>query len=253
MEDRIPHTPEGQLLGLADRADTIAGMFGLGMEPTGSKDPFALRRAANGIIRILAEGTLPLTLEQVAEAAAEGRGELVGRMLAFFRERLEFYLREAGAHTYDVVSAVLVVGAADVRDAVSRAEAVSATRSSADFTALSAAFKRMRNILEQAREKGVAIPSEVDDSLLVEPEETALAERATDLASQVEAQRAGGNYRGALEAIATLRPQVDAFFEAVMVMVPEESVRANRLALLTRVLSDFSRIADFSEIVSAGS
>ena len=253
MDDRIPHTPEGQLLGLADRADTIAGMFGLGMEPTGSKDPFALRRAANSIVKILAEGTLPLTLQGVAEAAAEGRAELVLRMLDFFRERLEFYLREVGTHSYDVVAAVLAAGTTDVRDAVARAQAVTAVRQSGDFAALSAAFKRMRNILDQAREKGIAIPSEVNVLLLLEPEETALAERSADLADEAEAMRAGGNYRTALERIATLRPQVDAFFEAVMVMVPEETVRANRLALLARVLSDFSRIADFSEIVTAGS
>ena len=254
MDDRIPETGEGQVVGLADRADTIAGMFGLGMEPTGSKDPFALRRAANGVVKILAEGKLLFTLIEVAEAAAEGRGELVGRMLAFFRERLEFYLREAKGQAYDVVAAVLAAGAEDVRDAVARAEALTAVRGEGggDFAAVSAAFKRMRNILEQAREKGIAIPERVDEALLVEPEETALAERSADLAREVEALRAERNYRGALQGIATLRPQVDGFFDAVMVMAPEETVRANRLALLRRVLGDFSRIADFSEIVVAG-
>ncbi len=254
MEDRIPRTREGQVVGLADRADTIAGMFGLGMEPTGSKDPFALRRAANGVVKILAEGELAFTLLDVAEAAAEGRGELVGRMLVFFRERLEFYLREAKGQAYDVVAAVLAAGADDVRDAVARAEAVTAVRGEGDgdFAAVSAAFKRMRNILEQARDKGIAVPERVDEVLLVEPEETALAERSADLAREVEGRRAKRDYRGALERIATLRPQVDGFFDAVMVMAPEETVRANRLALLRRVLGDFSRIADFSEIVVVG-
>lgn len=257
MDDGIPRTPEGQVVGLADRADTIAGMFGLGMEPTGSKDPFALRRAANGIVKILAEGELQLTLGEVAEAAAEGQRELVARMLLFFRERLEFYLRDAKGQAYDVVAAVLATGEDDVREAVARAEAVTAVRAAGDggggdFSAVSAAFKRMRNILEQAREKGIAVPERVDDSLLIEPEETALAERAADLAREVEAMRGERNYGGALERIATLRPQVDAFFDAVMVMAPEEAVRANRLALLHRVLADFSRIADFSEIVVTG-
>ncbi len=257
MEDRIPRTVEGQIVGLADRADTIAGMFGLGMEPTGSKDPFALRRAANGVVKILAEGELRLTLLDVAGAAAEGKGELVGRVLLFFRERLEFYLREAKNQAYDVVAAVLAVGADDVQDAVARAEAVTAVRAAGgegggDFAAVSVAFKRMRNILEQARQKGIAVPERVDEALLVEPEEMALAERSAALAAQVEGMQAARDYRGALEQIATLRPQIDGFFDAVMVMAPEETVRANRLALLRRVLGDFSRIADFSEIVVAG-
>ena len=255
MADGIPRTAEGQLLGIADRADTIAGLFGLGMEPTGSRDPFALRRAANGVVKILAEGALPLTLREVAEAAAGGQTELIDRMGMFFRERLEFYLREAKAEAYDVVAAVLIAGADDVRDTVARAAAVSAVRKAAggeDFAALSAAFKRMRNILDQASAKGIAIPEQVDGDVLIEPEETALAERSADLAIQVEAMRAERSYLAALQAIATLRPQVDAFFDAVMVMTPEEDLRANRLALLRRVLNDFSRIADFSQIVVAG-
>ncbi len=257
MEDSVPRSAEGALLAIADKADTIAGMFGLGMEPTGSKDPFALRRAANGVVKILAETALPLTLGDVAEAAAEGREDLVLRMLAFFRERLEFYLREAKRQAYDVVAAVLASGSDDVRDAVARAEAVTLVRvaggsGDGDFGAVCAAFKRMKNIVTQATEKGISVPERVDEALLLEPEETALAERSSDLARQVESMRAAGDYRGALEAIAELRPQVDGFFGAVMVMVQEESVRGNRLALLRRVLGDFSRIADFSEIVVAG-
>ncbi len=257
MEDRVPRTVEGSLLAMADKADTIAGMFGLGMEPTGSKDPFALRRAANGIVKILAETALPLTLRDVAEAGAEGTGELVGAMLGFFRERVEFYLREVKGQAYDVVAAVLAAGFDEVGDAVARAEAVTAVRAATgaggdDFAAVSAAFKRMGNILAQAREKGIKVPAQVDESLLLEPEETALAERASDLAAAVDAMRAAGEYEGALRAVAGLRPQVDAFFEAVMVMAPEPQVRGNRLALLARVVGDFSRIADFSEIVTAG-
>ncbi len=255
--DGVPRTTEGALLAMADKADTIAGMFGLGMEPTGSKDPFALRRAANGIVTILAETALPLTLREVAEAGAEGKLELVGALMGFFRERVDFYLREAKGQAYDVVAAVLGVGFDEVRDAVARAEAVTAVRVASaagtdDFAAVSAAFKRMKNILAQAREKGIEVPAQVEESLLLEPEETALAERAGDLAGQVDALRAAGEYEGALRAIAGLRPQVDAFFDAVMVMAPEPQVRGNRLALLARVLGDFSRIADFSEIVTAG-
>ncbi|WP_263384088.1 glycine--tRNA ligase subunit beta [Granulicella arctica] len=247
MEAAIARTPEGQLLAIADKADTIAGMFGLGLEPTGSKDPFALRRAANGIVKTLAESAVPLKLSEVAAAA--GAPEKVA---GFFGERLEFYLREARGQAYDVVKAVLAVGSDDVRDAVARAEAVTAVRGSADFAAVSAAFKRMKNILAQAAEKGIAPAASVEAGLLTEPTEQVLAERSAALAGRVGALREAGSYVAALEAIATLRPQVDAFFEAVMVMAPDEAVRANRLALLARVLGDFSGIADFSEIVVAG-
>ncbi len=255
MEDRVPRSAEGVLLSIADKADTIAGMFALGMEPTGSKDPFALRRAANGIVKMLAAAEVSLTLREVAEAGAEGKVELVGKMMAFFAERVEFYLREARGQAYDVVKAVMAAGSGDVRDAAARAEAVTEVRgaeSAGDFLAVSAAFKRMKNILEQAREKGFAVPTEVDETLLLEPEETALAERSADLAARVQELSAEQKYAEALRLIATLRPEVDAFFDAVMVMVADEALRGNRLALLARVVGDFSRIADFSEIVVAG-
>ena len=253
MEDAVPRTVEGALLAIADKADTIAGMFGLGLEPTGSKDPFALRRAANGIVKILAESAaaLPMTLGDVADAATKDESVRL-KVEVFFAERLEFYLREAKGQAYDVVKAVLAAGANDVRDAVARAEAVTAVRGSDDFAAVSAAFKRMKNILSQAKEKGIAAGSNVDAALLTEATERALAERSAELAHRVSALRAEKNYKAALEQIATLRPQVDAFFDAVMVMAPDEAVRANRLALLEKVLGDFSGIADFSEIVVAG-
>ena len=253
MEDRIPRTVEAQLLAVADKADTIAGMFGLGLEPTGSKDPFALRRAANGIVKILAEGVLPLTLGEIAQAGVGSADEaLIGKIEMFLAERLEFYLREAKGQAYDVVAAVLAVGADDVRDAVARAEAVSAVREGEDFAAVSAAFKRMKNILAQASEKKIAAAHALDVAMLKDGAELALAEKAADLKPKVAALRAGQDYRGALEAIATLRPQVDAFFDAVMVMDPDEALRANRLALLARTLGDFGGIADFAEIVVAG-
>jgi glycyl-tRNA synthetase beta chain len=253
MEDSVPRTTEGALLAISDKADTIVGMFGLGLEPTGSKDPFALRRAANGIVKTLAEGKtpLPLTLGDVADAASENETVRL-RVEVFFAERLEFYLREAKAQAYDVVKAVLAAGANDVRDAVARAKAVTAVRGSDDFAAVSAAFKRMKNILAQAKDKGVAAGAGIETALLTEPTEKALADRSAELAGKVKTLRAEKKYTTALEQIATLRPQVDAFFDAVMVMTPDEAVRANRLALLEKVLGDFSGIADFSEIVVAG-
>ena len=259
MEDSVPRTVEGAVLAIADKADTIAGMFGLGLEPTGSKDPFALRRAANGIVKILAESTiaLPLTLREVAGAACGQNEALAVKVLRFLQERLEFYLREVNTQAYDVVKAVLAAGAEDVRDAVARAKAVTAVRGASsgdtgDFAAVSAAFKRMKNILSQAGEKGIASGPGVDDALLTEATEKALAARSAQLAVRVSSLRGEKSYAAALEEIATLRPQVDAFFDAVMVMAPDAAVRANRLALLEKVLGDFSGIADFSEIVISG-
>ncbi|WP_263377639.1 glycine--tRNA ligase subunit beta [Granulicella paludicola] len=249
-KDEIPRSAEGIVLGLADRVDTITGMFGLGMEPTGSKDPFALRRAANSIVRLLSESSLNLKVSDVL-AVGDLKPETAAKLQAFFSERIDFYLREGCDQAYDVVKAAVAAGSDDLRDLVARAEAVTAVRGSEDFLAVSAAFKRMKNILTQAAEKGIAIPSAVDVSVLAEPTEIALAARSAEVATGVEILRAAGDYRTALEAISTLRPQVDAFFEAVMVMAPDEAVRKNRLALLQRITRDFSRIADFSEIVSS--
>jgi glycyl-tRNA synthetase beta chain len=250
-DDAIPRSAEGAILGISDRIDTIAGMFRLGMEPTGSRDPFALRRAANAIVRILAQSSLPLLLSDVINAATPPY-ETVLKLLSFFTERIDFYLREGCDQDYDVVKAVMAVGHSNIRDVVARAEAVTAVRGSEDFAAVSSAFKRMKNILSQAKEKGFAAGSSVDAALLTEPTEKALAERSAELAGSVRAFGSDKNYKAALEQIATLRPQVDAFFDAVMVMAPDAEVRANRLALLERVLADFSGIADFSEIVVAG-
>jgi glycyl-tRNA synthetase beta chain len=254
MDDSVPRTVEGSLLAIADRADTIAGMFGLGMEPTGSKDPFALRRAANGIVKILAETSvpLPLTLSEIAGRATENEA-VESRVRAFLVERLEFYLREVGGEAYDVVAAVLAAGNDDVRDAIARAQAVTAVRASADFEAVSAAFKRMKNILGQAKEKGYAdlAPHEAEVGNM-HPTQADLKQAAHTLQHKVAQLREDHQYVPALEAVATLRPQVDAFFDQVMVMDPDEKVRRSRLALLTSILKSFSGIADFSEIVTAG-
>jgi len=248
MESSIARTPEGQLLAIADKADTIAGMFRLGLEPTGSKDPFALRRAANGIVKTLAESAVPLSLSEIAKAAES----FDGKMIAFFGERLEFYLREAKGQAYDVVKAVLAAGADDVRDAVARAEAVTAVRGSEDFVAVSAAFKRMKNILTQAQERGELPTSGEGQSGAVHSTQMELMTKEEEIADRVKRMAERREYVGALEAIATLRPQVDAFFDQVMVMDPDPKVRASRLWLLKKIVSNFSGIADFSEIVVAG-
>ena len=257
-EDHIPATVEGQILGLADRMATIAEMFALGLEPSGSKDPFALRRAGNGVIRILAESELPFTLAAVQEIAAEQSARLRASggmevLIRFLKDRLDFYLRETRGYTYDVVNAVLAAELTTVPDAAARAQALMDVRGSADMAAISTAFKRIKNILRQAREKDgdgfSGRPVVLGD--LTEPAERKLHAEITHLAPEVEALRAWQQYPEALERIAALRPAVDAFFDSVMVMVTEPKLRQNRLALIESVLGNFSRIADFSEITPA--
>jgi glycyl-tRNA synthetase beta chain len=247
-EDAIPETVECRLFGVADRVQTVTAMFGIGMAPTGSKDPFALRRAANGIIKILAESDIPLGLASVLNAAA-AKDASRQQLNDFFRERLSFYLKDVRGFAYDVVSAVLATGADDVRDAIARAEALTAARESADFAAISAAFKRIKNILRQAEEKKFEIGSAKDVKLSEEAQQ--LSDATSALAPKVAELRQQRAYGEALAAIATLRPAVDAFFDKVMVLDPDPVIRGAHLGLIDEVLRSFSGIADFSEIVTA--
>jgi glycyl-tRNA synthetase beta chain len=263
MEDAAPATVEGAVLSIADKADSIAGMFALGLVPSGSKDPFALRRQANGIVKTIAEHKLPLRLSDImADARIRFRGSefekkfsngaYVESVRSFFRERLEFYLKEARGYAYDVVSAVLAVDSDDVVDAAARAEAVSRVRGSADFESISGAFKRMKNILRQASDKTKVIALRVDPAALQEESEKELATLIPQAVATVEKLSGAGNYEGALLEIAKLRPAIDKFFDKVMVMVEDDNLRANRLALLQTLVKEFSTIADFSEIVTQG-
>ncbi|MFY9647332.1 MAG: glycine--tRNA ligase subunit beta [Terriglobales bacterium] len=263
MEDSAPATVEGAVLSIADKADSIAGMFALGLVPTGSKDPFALRRQANGIVKTIAEHKLPLRLSEImADARIRYEGSEAEKRFSnaaydesvrsFFRERLEFYLKDARGYAYDVVSAVLAVDSDDVVDAAARADAVSKVRGSADFESISGAFKRMKNILRQAAEKKAAIAVRVDAAGLREESEKELAALIPQTVAAVEQRRSTRDYEGALLEIAKLRPAIDNFFDKVMVMVDDENLRANRLALLQTVVKEFSTIADFSEIVTEG-
>ncbi len=247
IEDAIPSTVEGQLLGLADRIQTIAAMFGIGNAPTGSKDPFALRRAANAIVKILAESSLPLTLAGVL-AASRIEGANKDQVVAFFTERLNFYLKDVRGFDYDVVNAVLAADADDVRDAAARAEALVAVRGSEDFAAVSAACKRIKNILRQAEEKGYNPAQARLGELALEAID--LWHRSKEMEPKIAKLREQRSYREALALIATLRPTVDAFFDKVMVLDPDEKIRGANLGLIEEVLRSFSTIADFSEIVT---
>jgi glycyl-tRNA synthetase beta chain len=268
MEDSVARSTEGAVAGIADKADTIAGMFGLGMVPSGSKDPFALRRQANGIVRTIAEHKLPLNLRLLFEWAREGyegaaveskfasKQDYLASLTNFFRERLEFYLRDVQGYAYDVVNAVLSAGSDDVVDAVERAKAVTEVRDSEDFASISVAFKRMKNILRQARETGKWSDAQQSTASVKvihdtgEPAEQELAIKASATALVVKQLRQQKQYVQALTEISKLRPVVDTFFDKVMVMVEDKQTRSSRLALLQTLVDEFSTIADFSEIVT---
>lgn len=236
------------MLGIADRIQTIIAMFGIGAAPTGSKDPFALRRAANGVVKILVESELPLTLSDVVNASGVSEAGKT-QVSEFLRERLQFFLKDVRGFAYDVVNAVLAVGSDDVRDAIARAEALTAVRESADFAAVSAACKRIKNILKQAEEKGYRPDEKKLSDLALEAID--LWDRSKEIAPQIAKLREQRAYREALGLIATLRPTIDQFFDKVMVLDPNEKVRSANLGLIDAVLRNFSTIADFSEIVTS--
>jgi glycyl-tRNA synthetase beta chain len=263
MEDSSPRTVEGAVLSIGDKADSIAGMFALGLQPTGSKDPFALRRQANGIVKTIAEHKLPLSLSQLfADARETYRGSAAEKKFTgtdsaaairdFFRERLEFYLRDLRGFPYDVVNAVLAAGADDVVDAVARAEAMQGVLNVPEFRAIAAASKRMRNILKQAAEKKFSVGEKFESLPDSSRQETALAAYLEGNAAQIEQHRKRKEYTQALHLLSNAQGPVDSFFDKVMVMTDDERVRANRLALLRSLFKEFSTIADFSEIVIEG-
>jgi len=263
-DDDVPRSMEGAVLSIGDKADTIAGMFALGLVPSGSKDPFALRRQANAIVKVIAEKKLPLRLDALIRDARAGyqgsaaeskfvaEPQFSESVRAFFRERLEFYLKDVCGYAYDVVKAVLGADAEDVVDARQRAEAVKQVLHMPEFQAIGAACKRMRNILRQAEEKGIKPATAFELLPQSAQEEKNLAAYVEVNGPKVEELRKKKEYGDALRLLSTAREPVDSFFDKVMVMVEDTKLRANRLALLRTLLKEFSTIADFSEIVAEG-
>jgi len=235
MEDSVPSTQEGLIVALADKLDTLRGCFAIGLVPTGSKDPFALRRAAQGVVKILVEGKQRLPLRKlVGDNAA---------LLEFLLDRIRYYFREVRGFKYDEIAAVLAAGYDDLVDVEKRLNALQAVRPTENFEPLAASFKRIQNILKQA---SFAPGAPLDESLLEDGPERDLHKEFVEVSARV---RGGLDYLPALEAIATLRASVDRFFDKVLVNAPDARVRQNRLTLLNGLLTGFSTIADFSEIV----
>ncbi len=228
MEDSIPRNRTGQIVALADKLDTLRGCFAVGLIPSGSRDPFALRRAAQGVVKIIVEGRLAeIDLADYIDTPALGE---------FFDDRIRYYFREIRGFAYDEVHAAMATGARRLVDLEARLIRVQSLRSSPDFEPLAASFKRIRNILEQA---GFHEAGTVDESLLESGPERDLYEEYRRIAGQpIE------------NVISRLRPKVDLFFDKILVNAPDSRVRQNRLTLLNTLRAEFSKVADFSEIVT---
>ena len=249
--DDPPREPSGAIVSLSDRFDTLAGLFQIGLAPTGSKDPYGLRRAAFGAVSIIVangwrQDWRPVVASAIAQypdgVATVGSEETLAQLESFFAERLRNFLERRG-HSYDEISAVLAVDVWNFADVADRADALSQARKGTDFRSLILASKRIRNIVGEER------PGSPSPELYREAAERQLASDFLQARPTIENLSKTRRYREALEMIASIAPSLDRFFVEVLVNCPEEDLRRNRLALLASIQEEFSRLADFSEIV----
>jgi glycyl-tRNA synthetase beta chain len=249
----LPQSHEGAIVGIADKIDTIVGFFGVGLPPTGTADPYALRRQSLGIINIILDKRYPLTLDfLITESIDLFKGtlkkpaeEIKKEILGFFQGRLQNQLIAQGL-AYDTVEAVLTEGISDVVSALEKIKALQAFRQNPEFEPISIAFKRVDNILKDFRDP------QIDMSLLKDDVEIHLFSVFENIKTRVEKGIAENDFNFTLGELAKLRPPVDAFFDGVMVMDKDEKIRHNRLSLLAEISTLFHKIADFSKIVTAG-
>jgi glycyl-tRNA synthetase beta chain len=256
LDDPIPRNLTGCAVALADKMDSIVGCFSVGLTPTGSSDPYALRRAALGIVKIILDKKLYVSLSLFIGAAGKALAthppkkaitpQQETQVLEFLLERARFVLRERSGYAYDEVNAVLRAGNDDLVDVEKRLRALKTIRKSKNFEPLAVSFKRIRRILEKANTGSEAHP--VNKELFEKDAERELYAAVRKAAGKVSEDKRAGRYQEALEEIAGLRKAVDQFFLDVMVMAENEAVRNNRLALLAELLREFTTIADFSEL-----
>ncbi|MBQ4892018.1 glycine--tRNA ligase subunit beta [Shewanella sp. MMG014] len=246
--DTVPTAPISICVALAEKLDTLVGIFGIGQAPKGAADPFALRRAAIGILRLCLENNLPLDLVDLIAKAKELHGEnltndkVSEQVLEFFMGRFRAWYQDQGVGV-DVILAVLARKPTAPADFESRIKAVAHFRTLEQASALAAANKRVSNILAKVEGE---IPTNIDSSLLVESAEKALADKLTELQPQLAPLFAAANYQEALALLASLRESVDTFFEDVMVMADDAALKNNRLALLNSLREQFLHAADIS-------
>jgi glycyl-tRNA synthetase beta chain len=256
LDDPVPRNLTGCAVAIADKLDSIVGCFAVGAVPSGSSDPFALRRSALGIVKIILEKKLPLSISLAVSQAvkillthAPKKGvtpEQEAQILEFLSDRARYVFREKDGFEYDEVNAVFRAGSDDLVDARKRLDALRSIRKSKNFEPLTVSFKRIRKILEKAGKQGEG--AHIKPDLFENDAERTLFTSMRKAAPRVEEQKRAGHYKEALEVIASLRADIDRFFEQVMVMAENEAVRKNRVVLLGELLREFSTIADFSEL-----
>ncbi len=251
--DSLPGEPVGSCIALADKLDTITGLFGIGQQPTGDKDPFGLRRLALGVARILVEGGLPLPLSELVGAAFSGHargaiGDAHTDVETFIFERLRGYLRDAG-YTANETEAVLCLRPERLDLVPRQLAAVRTFAALPEAESLAAANKRVVNILRQAAAKGESFQN-ADAKMLREPAERALFDALRAASAEAGPRLAAGDFTGYLEAFAVLKPPVDAFFDSVMVMVDDDALRRNRLALLADLRQEMNKVADVAKLAA---
>ncbi|MBL6968873.1 MAG: glycine--tRNA ligase subunit beta [Gammaproteobacteria bacterium] len=245
--DQLPSTPTGEAVALAERIDSMVGIFGIGMVPTGDKDPFALRRAALGVLRIMVENSHPLNLLSLIQSAAEGYGDKIDggtaqKVFAFMLERLRGYYRDQNISPA-VFESVLSCQPPQPMDFDLRISAVNSFVDSEEAVGLSAANKRIHNLLKKADD---VVDGQVDVALLEEEAEKSLHSRLDQIRQQLDDALQQNDYGTALKLLSGLRGSVDQFFDTVMVMADDQDIRNNRLALLSQLRNQFLRIADIS-------
>ena len=253
--DRVPTDPVSVAVALADKIDTLVGFWAIDEKPTGSKDPYALRRAALGVIRLIVDNQLRLRLSPIAKICSRlySRTAIVQAistdLLAFFADRLKVQLREQGAR-HDLVDAVFALdGQDDLLMVVRRVEALGKFLDTDDGKNLLAGIKRAANILRiEEKKDNKAYDGAVDASLLKLPEEKALAKAIAEVTKDANAAVAKEDFAAAMSAMAKLRPAVDAFFDKVKVNDDDKAVRENRLKLLNEIRAATRAVADFSKI-----
>ena len=246
--DELPRGNAGVVVALADKLETLVGMFGIGNLPTGDRDPFALRRHALGVIRMLVEKNLPLELHALLQSAVPAFGDKITDATAqledFFFDRLSVSLREQG-YTAQEVEAVLALRPQRLSDVQKRLEAVRAFAALPEAQALAAANKRVSNILKKAEGD---IQAQVNEALLVEQAEKDLYAALQTVAPKAQQQFESGDYTASLQTLAALRTPVDAFFEHVMVNAEDAALKANRLGLLATLHGAMNRVADLAKL-----
>jgi glycyl-tRNA synthetase beta chain len=249
--DELPQGAVACAVALADKLDAIAGLFGIGEQPTGEKDPFGLRRAALGAVRILVEHQLPLSLQELVDEAFGRYPQAIGQARAdaqiFILNRFEGYLKDRGFSTLQV-NAVLSTHPAQLSLVPRQLEAVKAFQALPEAESLAAANKRIANILKQAEAKGESSSGNANLKELKEPAERSLFQALQEASAKAASLFDHGDYAGYLKTFAVLKAPVDAFFEAVMVMAEEKALRTNRLALLRDLRDAMNRVADISKL-----